>query len=131
MNKKVIIDTNVYSNAMRGEQTFINIFQQYENILFSPIVIGELLAGFRRGTREKENRKQLKFFLNNERIAGLNISSETSEFYSFILNDLRTKGTPIPVNDIWIAASAMEHGAPIASDDSHFIKINGIDIVRL
>jgi len=128
--KKILIDTNIYSKAMRGEKSSIQIFRQHETLLISPIVIGELLAGFKRGKLEEKNRKQLKEFLNRERVQSLFISKETSEFYSFILNNLKTKGTPIPINDIWIGASAMEHGAGLATVDNHFENIEGVIIVK-
>ena len=54
------------------------------------------------------------------------ITTVTAEFYSLIINQLRQKGTPIPTNDIWIAAITMEHGATLATDDSHFSRIEGI-----
>ena len=89
-------------------------------------MIGELLAGFKRGTQEKKNKQQLNEFLSKERVLELSISSETSEFYAFILNQLKEQGTPIPTNDIRIAASAMENGAPLATGDEHFSKIKGL-----
>lgn len=128
--KKIFIDTNIYSNAMKGEEASIKIFRQYEILLISPVVIGELLAGFRRGKLEDKNRQQLKNFLSRDRVKVVTISMETSEFYSFILNELKTQGTPIPINDIWIAASVMEHGAGIATNDSHFEKIKGLMIIK-
>ena len=128
--KKIFIDTNIYSNAMKGDEGSIKIIRTYEKILISPVVIGELLAGFRRGKWEDKNRLQLKDFLSRARVGIVSISPDTSEFYSFILNELKKQGTPIPVNDIWIAASVMEHGAGIATYDSHFDNIKGLIIVN-
>lgn len=127
--KKILVDTNIYSDAMRGKQYAVEIFTRYEQIFFSPIIIGELLSGFKRGNQEKKNKHQLKEFLARERIFELSISPDTAEFYAFILEQLKKKGTPIPTNDIWIAASAMENGAAIATRDEHFGKINGIIVV--
>jgi predicted nucleic acid-binding protein len=128
--KKVIIDTNVYSDAMRGIAAAIAVFQRNESILFSPVVIGELFAGFRRGQREEQNKLQLKEFLLQERISVLSISEATADFYGYLLQQLRDAGTPIPTNDIWIAASAMEHGAGIATLDAHFFALKGIQIIK-
>lgn len=127
--KKIFIDTNIYSTAMRGDKNSKKIFRMYETLLISPVVIGELLAGFRRGEMEDKNRLKLKDFLSRDRVETVFISMETSEFYSFILNELKKQGTPIPANDIWIAASVMEHGASIATRDSHFEKIKGLMII--
>jgi len=128
--KKIFIDTNIYSNAMKGDEASIKIIRMYEKILISPVVIGELLAGFRRGKWEDKNRLQLKDFLSRNRIMTVPISVDTAEFYSFILNELKKQGTPIPVNDIWIAASVMENGAGIATYDNHFSKIKGLIIIN-
>jgi predicted nucleic acid-binding protein len=114
---------------MRGEKYAVNILRRNVQVLISPVVIGELLAGFKRGTQEEKNKQQLNEFLSRERVLELSISSETSEFYAFILNQLKEQGTPIPTNDIWIAASAMEKGAVIATRDEHFPKIKGLIII--
>ncbi len=126
--KKILIDTNIYSDAMRGEKYAVNILRHNVQVLISPVVIGELLAGFKRGTQEEKNKQQLYEFLCRERVIELSISSETSEFYAFILNQLKEQGTPIPTNDIWIAASAMENGTAVATRDEHFLKIKGLII---
>ncbi|MCK5055231.1 MAG: type II toxin-antitoxin system VapC family toxin [Candidatus Aminicenantes bacterium] len=127
--KKILIDTNIYSDAMRGKGYAVDILKRNEQLLFSPIVIGELLSGFKRGNQEEKNKRELKDFLSRERVYELSISSDTSEFYAFILEQLKKQGTQIPTNDIWIAASAMENGAAIASRDEHFLRINGIMVI--
>jgi predicted nucleic acid-binding protein len=127
--KKILIDTNIYSDAMRGEKYAVDIFRRNEQLLFSPVVVGELLAGFKRGKQEEKNKRQLEEFFSRERVLELSISSETSEFYAFILEQLKEKGAPIPTNDIWIAASAMENGAAVATRDEHFSKIEGLILI--
>ena len=76
--KKIFIDTNIYSNAMRGDEDSIKIFRMYETLLISPVVVGELLTGFRRGDTEEKNRLKLKDFLSRDRIKTVSISIETS-----------------------------------------------------
>ena len=129
--KKVLIDTNIYCNAMRGIKSAVDIIQYAENILMSPIVIGELYSGFKNGKYEKRNREQLRKFISSPRIKLLQITDYTSDFYSHILTQLRKNGTPIPTNDIWIAASVFENGAKLASLDSHFLKVEGLQLVDL
>ena len=97
----------------------------------SPIVIGELLLGFKRGSRPEENRHQLQRFLAQDRVHELSISSDTALFFAEILADLRVRGRPIPTNDVWIAAQAMEYGAALASDDLHFNEVAGLHRVPL
>ena len=128
--KKILIDTNIYSNAFRGEKTSVSILQRHEYILMSPIVVGELLAGFKRGNREENNKMQLKDFLVQERVKEIPITSETADIFAFILNNLRKQGTPVPANDIWIAAQTMENGAALATNDRHFEAIKGLILLR-
>jgi len=127
---KVVIDTNIYSNAFRGRKEALNILQEYQIILFSPIVIGELLLGFKRGSRCHQNVYQLKNILSEDRINIITVTKATAEFYSHIFSDLLKKGNPIPTNDIWIAASAMENGCAIASYDDHFKQIPGLIFIK-
>lgn len=128
--KKVLIDTNIYSCAMKGDMHSIKILQRAEYILMSPIVIGELLSGFNNGRKEIENREQLKKFLSRERITEIMVSFQTSEFYTKIVSTLKKNGTPIPTNDIWIAASCLENGAAIATMDKHFQQVPGLYIIK-
>ena len=101
--KRILIDTNIYSRAMRGDAGPVEVLRRAEAVLISPVVVGELMNGFERGTRTAANRQQLDDFLSRRRIELLSITRETSGHYSAILSGLQTKGTPIPTNDIWIA----------------------------
>jgi hypothetical protein len=74
--KRIVIDTNVYSDAMRGIEGSVSVFQRHEGLLFAPVVIGELYAGFRRGKQEDKNRLQLKKMLAKERVIELSITAE-------------------------------------------------------
>jgi predicted nucleic acid-binding protein len=125
----VLIDTNIYSYAALGEPGAVEIFQSFERILFSPVAVGELLAGFKGGSREKQNTQQLHRFLGQRRVEVVGINQNTSTFYAMILDTLKRQGTPIPTNDLWIAASALEHGVPLATRDKHFRKIPGLLMV--
>ena len=125
----LVIDTNVYCNAMRGEPEAAKLLRQAERILMPVVVFGELLAGFRGGNRERVNKEQLLAFTATERVQVAPITTATAEFYSLIINQLKAKGAPIPTNDIWIAAITMEHGASLATGDSHFGKLEGLIVV--
>jgi len=128
--KALVVDTNVYCNAMRGDPAAGNLLRQTEKIILPVIVIGELLSGFKGGDRERANRDQLFSFAATERVRVTDVTIETAEFYSLIINQLREKGTPIPTNDIWIGAITMEHGAGLATVDNHFRKIDGLYLVK-
>jgi predicted nucleic acid-binding protein len=90
--------------------------------------VSELLAGFKGGNRERANKEQLMAFAATERVHTAPITTETPEFYARVIHQLRAKGTPIPTNDIWIAALTMEHGASLATSEAHFSKIDGLKL---
>ena len=121
-----LIDTNIYSLAMRAESAVVSLLQRASRIVMSSISIGELLSGFKGGVRERKNRDELAEFLDTPRVQICAVSEDTAEFYAEILNGLRRAGTPIPTNDIWIAAQAMERGLRLLSMDRHFASVSGL-----
>ena len=124
--KRVLIDTNVYVAFKRGDRETLKEIQNVDYIGLCPVVLGELLSGFKAGAKEKKNRKELEEFLENPRVSIVEIGEETAEFYSEIYLNLRKKGTPVPTNDIWIAACAMERGLVLYTFDIHFKNIDGL-----
>jgi tRNA(fMet)-specific endonuclease VapC len=129
--KNVLIDTNIYAYAMRGDSKTVSVLQQASKIAICSISIGELLSGFKAGNREQANRKELEEFLDAPRVQIYDIDEDTAEFYAEILNTLREKGTPIPTNDIWIASVAFQYGLRLFSKDQHFEKIPGLILTPL
>lgn len=123
---KILIDTNIYSNALRGDPEVVQVLRQVVHIGISAVSIGELLSGFRGGDREDEKRKELGIFLDSSRVTLYSIDEDTAEFYCSIINQLRKFGTPIPTNDIWIAAIAFQHGLQLFTLDKHFTNIEGL-----
>ena len=125
----ILIDTNIYTSALKGEHETIVVLQRAASIVISSITIGELLSGFKAGNKEKQNREQLADFLDTPRVLLYGIDENTAEFYAEILNNLRKSGNPIPTNDIWIAAVAFEHGFRLYSKDRHFQYVQGLILV--
>jgi len=123
---KILLDTSAYVGFKRNAIEAVEIIVKAELIVFSPVVMGELMFGFRNGTRFKENMDDLDRFLKHEVVDLLPIGKITSDRYSRITVKLRQQGTPIPTNDIWIAAQAMEQGAELITSDQHFDKISGL-----
>ncbi|MBI2198250.1 MAG: type II toxin-antitoxin system VapC family toxin [Candidatus Rokubacteria bacterium] len=117
---RVLLDTSAYSGFMRGHAAIKHALQQADEIYFSPIVLGELLAGFRRGRNRARNERELQTFLSSPRVRGVGLDEETAERYAVIVEGLWKAGTPIPTNDIWIAASAMQYGLSILTTDAHY-----------
>ena len=128
---KVLIDTNIYSYAMRGHKEVIAYLQQVTEIGISAISIGELFSGFKAGNKELKNRQELNVFLDSPRVILYSVDEVTAEFYSEILNQLKKQGIPIPTNDIWIAAVSLQYGLPIYTFDQHFKHIAGLLLVPL
>ena len=123
---RLFLDTSAYSFAMRGENGVVSLLREAEELIMCPITTGELFAGFARGSKEIENHKVFKEFLKSPRVRIVPITTDTSVFYAKILNDLRAIGKPIPSNDIWIAACAMQEGAQLLSSDRHFQAVPGL-----
>lgn len=121
--KRILLDTSAYSYLMRGSIAVSDILDNADEVFLSAIVIGELFAGFKRGGAEKKNIGVLKEFMSVPHVEILPLDDATAERYAVILDYLRKQGTPIPTNDIWIAASAMQHGLSIVSGDKHFSLI--------
>jgi tRNA(fMet)-specific endonuclease VapC len=123
---KLLLDTNAYVGFKQNILNVVEIIVGAEWILFSPVVLGELMFGFRNGARFKENMNELNEFLEHDVVELAQIGKTTSDRYSRIAAQLKRKGTPIPSNDIWIAAQTMEHGAELITSDQHFKKIDGL-----
>jgi tRNA(fMet)-specific endonuclease VapC len=124
--KNILIDTNFYVAFKRSHQTAVEVLRQAEYIGMSIVVLGELLAGFRCGSREPENRRELDQFLDSPRVEVLTLDEETAEFYAEVFRALKFKGRPIPSNDLWIAASSLRHGLALSTFDEHFRHIDGL-----
>jgi len=123
---RVLLDTNIYSLAMRGDAEVVEALRRIDQLFISAVSLGELFAGFKAGGREAENRRELAQFLDSPRVDLLTIDDETAEFYAEILVRLRSQGTPIPTNDIWIAAVAFQHGLKLFTRDRHFQQVPGL-----
>jgi len=120
---KIMLDTSAYAAFLRGHPEIKISLQQADEIFVSPVVLGELIAGFLMGKNEKKNRTFLRDFLSSARVKIVEIDEETSERYALIMHHLRTKGTPIPTNDLWIAASAMQLGLKVLTTDKHYLEV--------
>jgi tRNA(fMet)-specific endonuclease VapC len=119
----ILLDTSAYSDMARGNKDVLDAVQTAENIGINPVIIGELLSGFAKGTHVSQNLKQLEMFLDSIRCVVLPIIKESAQRYAYIHSTLRKAGASIPTNDLWIAATAMEHGLTVVTLDKHFARI--------
>ena len=124
--KKIILDTNAYTRLLAGDEDVLDMISTADTLYMSIFVLGELYAGFAGGSKEQENREILNHFLLKPTVKILNATSETAEVFGMVKSKLKTAGTPLPVNDLWIAAHAIETGSTIITFDKHFKKISGL-----
>lgn len=128
---KILLDTSAYVGFKRNNAELVEIVTGADLILFSSVVLGELLFGFRSGPRFKKNLSDLNRFLAHDAVETVSAGNITADRYSRIAAQLKHQGTPIPTNDIWIAAQTMEYGAELITTDAHFEKISGLVYSRL
>lgn len=128
MKPGLLIDTNVYAAFKRNHPAAVEELQRATEIALCPIVLGELRGGFALGRRERENLKELDEFLDTPRVRLLGVTDRTSVFYARLYAALRRAARPIPANDLWIAASAMENGLELLTFDRHFGEIDGLAV---
>jgi tRNA(fMet)-specific endonuclease VapC len=123
---KLLLDTNAYVGFMRGDWAIVDYMIRARSIFVSPIVLGELMFGFLAGKRFDQNMQELESFLDHPVVEKIHLTDITADRYSRIAAQLKKQGTPIPTNDIWIAAQTMETGAELVTLDRHFESIHGL-----
>ncbi len=128
---RCMLDTTAYTALMRGDDRVAAPVRGAHEVLLSVVVVGELLFGFRRGSRYEKDLADLESFLANPYVELLGVTRTTADRFGRVAADLRARGMPIPSNDIWIAAHAMESGADLLSHDRHFAAVPGLAWVAL
>lgn len=127
----LMLDTSAYAAFKRGHEEAAGALRKSLTILLPTIVLGELWAGFAVGSKRAQNRQELDAFLASPRVALAPVTAETAARYAAIYAYLRANGRPIPTNDLWVAALAMEHGATLLTADAHFLHVPQILITHL
>ena len=117
------LDTSAYSHFQRGDERVIEIVDSAEWIGVPVVMLGELRTGFLLGGRQEQNEVELREFLANAVVEELPIDGDVGRHFAEIVVDLRRAGTPLPTNDIWIAATSARAGALVLTHDRHFEKI--------
>ena len=119
----ILVDTSAYSEHLRGRPEVKAAIQRASAIGLSVVSIGELKAGFLKGGRTRRNEEFLRSFLASPRARAIPVDEETANRYAAIRDYLRRQGTPVPTNDVRIAATAAQYSLRLLTLDSHFLQI--------
>jgi tRNA(fMet)-specific endonuclease VapC len=125
---KLLLDTNRYTDLAKGDLEVAARVAEAAECWMSVIVLGELRAGFEGGSQSEENERKLDEFLSRPTAGILRIDEDTTRIYAHTLVTLRRQGTPIPTNDIWIAAQAIQHKLTLDTRDQHFEHVPSLDL---
>ena len=126
--RAVLLDTNAFTALFQGDLGVLDVVAKADTVYASAIVIGELEAGLRGGNRYAANVEVLDRFLAKPSVAVLPVSRETGECFGRVKQTLKSKGTPIPINDVWLASQCMETGAVLITFDRHFDAVDGLRV---
>ncbi|MGC9977160.1 MAG: type II toxin-antitoxin system VapC family toxin [Syntrophales bacterium] len=129
---KLVLDANAYIDFAEGRPDVVDLLATRSSEIFLPTpVLGELFYGFLRGNRPAYNEEKLHDFVSTLGVSIIEVTEEISRKYAIIYLSLATKGRPIPINDVWIAACCMDVGGTLVTRDRHFDRVDQIDKVVL
>ncbi len=117
---RLALDTNGYVDMCRGVSQTVSLLEEAETIVLPFVVVAELRAGFLHGRRPAENERVLRRFLAKTGVQVLFPDDQTTHHYAVVFRQLRKQGTPIPTNDMWLAAIVLQHNLWLHSRDAHF-----------
>ncbi len=126
---KLALDTSRYVDLMRGDAEVRARVEGARTVLVPFVVLAELRAGFAVGTQGRANERFLQRFLGKAGVEVVYATDATTHHYAALYRQLRQQGTPIPTNDLWIAALVTEHGARLFTCDAHFEELAQLDLV--
>ncbi len=119
-NLRLALDTNRYTDLCRGNATVVEMVERADEVWLPFIVLGELRAGFAVGSQAARNEAVLRRFLLKTGVGVLYADEQTTHHYAAVYRQLRKQGTPIPTNDMWIAALVLQHSLVLCARDAHF-----------
>ena len=126
----ILLDTNAYIRYLGGDQQVLAELWRADTVYLSVFVLGELFAGFAGGSRARKNREMLDAFLDKPSVRILDATRETAEVFGTLRDSMKKAGTPLPTNDLWIAAHTFETGSVLVTFDEHFERIPNLRVVR-
>ena len=130
--RSALVDTNVLiAFVEKGGKALAEQLSKYDELVISPVVLGEYRAGISNTKRGRESQAALERFLESDSVREVELTGKTSIYYAKIFQDLKSKGKSIPVNDMWIASTALERGLELCSFDDHFSNIAMLQFEKL
>lgn len=129
MALRVALDTNWYSDLAKGIQTAVAPVSLAREIYMPFCVLAELRSGFLHGARRQRNERALNEFFKSNRVSALFADEATTHIYAQVFDELRRNGTPIPINDIWLAAIVIQHDLVLLTRDPHFELVSGVTCI--
>ena len=117
---RLALDTNRYTDLCRGNASVVETVEHADEVWLPFIVVGELRAGFAVGSQGPRNEAVLRRFLLKSGVRVLYADEQTTHHYGSVYRQLRKQGTPIPTNDMWIAALVLQHSLALCARDAHF-----------
>lgn len=117
---RLALDTNRYTDLSRGNSDVMEVVESADEVWLPFIVLAELRAGFSHGGKTAQNEAMLRRFLLQPEIDVLYADEQTTHHYASVYRQLRRQGTPIPTNDMWIAALVLQHSLTLCARDAHF-----------
>ena len=127
--KRLVLDTNVLIPLLRNAANYAHLFKTYDEVILPAIVVGEYKAGLFATKTGEKNRQSLADYLADPNVRAVPITDNTADVYAKVYQALRKEGTPIPQNDMWIAASALENGADLATCDEYFRHVPMLTVI--
>ncbi|MCX7029607.1 MAG: type II toxin-antitoxin system VapC family toxin [Spirochaetes bacterium] len=126
----ILLDTNAYVRYLGGDERVLGELGRADTVFLSVFVMGELFAGFAGGSRARQNRDTLDAFVGRPSVQLLDATRETAEVFGALHDSMKKAGTPLPTNDLWIAAHAFETGSVLVTFDEHFERIPNLRVLR-
>lgn len=131
VNVTLALDTSGYALFDAGFAPAVEQMERATRLAIPTIALGELLSGFQKGSRTRRNVARLEQFVETFDVEWLEVTRTVAERYAQIHDQLRRRGTPIPTNDLWIAACCLAAGAALLTSDPHFQRVEDLRTVQL
>ena len=128
MSGSFVLDTYIIIALFKEDGAVLEHLKAADELFVPAVVLGELRYGARKSEQVQANLDRIRGF--EAVVSILPVNATTAEHYGIVKEALRTKGRPLPENDIWIAAVAVQHGLPVVSRDEHFRDVDGLELVR-